>query len=62
MERKDFTLFDLMKRFPNEHSCMVHLFNQKWTLGYHCIKCLSIESKQGKTSYNKRCKSCGYEE
>ena len=62
MAKKDFTLFDLMKRFPDEHSCMVYLFNQKWSLGYHCVQCLSIESKQGKTGYNKRCKSCGYEE
>ncbi len=62
MAQKEFTLFDLMARFPDDESCILQLYHQKWSHGYRCSKCGSLESKQGKTSYNKRCKSCGYEE
>lgn len=62
MAQKDFTLFDLMSRFPDEQSCISHLYDQKWSAGYHCGRCSSKESKQGKTRFNRRCKSCGYEE
>jgi transposase-like protein len=62
MAQKDFTIFDLMERFPDDRSCISHLYDQKWSSGFECAKCDSKKSKQGKTSFNKRCTSCGYEE
>ena len=62
MAKKDFTIFDLMARFPDENSCWCYLSDQKWALGYCCSKCYSTKSKQGKKKHNKRCKDCGYEE
>jgi transposase-like protein len=62
MAKKDFTIFDLMARFPDEKSCIIYLSEQKWASGYCCIKCGSTKNKQGKKKDNKRCKTCGYEE
>ena len=62
MAKKDFTLFDLMQRFPDEQSCVSYLYRLKWSTGFICSKCNSNQSKQGKKKYSKRCKSCGYEE
>jgi len=62
MTQKKFTLFDMMRRFPDDQSCISYLYDQKWSSGYRCCKCGSDESKQGKKRYNRRCKSCGYEE
>lgn len=62
MAKKDFTVFDLMKRFPTEESCMEYLARQKWTTGFCCRVCHGTSSKQGKKKHNKRCKQCGYEE
>lgn len=62
MAKKEFTLFDLMARFPDEQSCVAYLASQKWSGGYKCSTCASIKSKQGKKKYNRRCLSCGYEE
>ena len=62
MAKKDFTLFDLMTRFPDEQSCIAYLSDQKWSVGYVCFKCGNKKSKQGKKQYNRRCVDCGYEE
>jgi transposase-like protein len=62
MAKKEFTLFDLMARFPDEQSCVVHLARQKWSIVYKCLKCGSDKSKQGKKKHNRRCVGCGYEE
>lgn len=62
MAKDDFTLFDLMSRFPNEESCIIYLHEQKWSLGFLCTRCNSQKSKKGKKKYNKRCVSCGYED
>jgi transposase-like protein/predicted RNA-binding Zn-ribbon protein involved in translation (DUF1610 family) len=62
MAKKEFTLFDLMARFPDEQSCVVYLARQKWSIAYKCLKCGSNKSKQGKKKHNRRCVHCGYEE
>jgi transposase-like protein len=62
MAKKEFSLFDLIARFPDEQSCLVYLAAQKWSIGYSCLKCDSRKSKQGKKNHNRRCVQCGYEE
>lgn len=62
MTKEKYTIFDLMKEFPTEESCKNHLYKLKWSKGFTCIKCDSEEFKKGKVSFNKRCKTCGYEE
>lgn len=59
MAKKDFRVFDLMQRFPDEKSCIEYLFSLKWANGFTCSKCKGNESKK---KYSRRCKSCGYEE
>ena len=62
MAKKDFTVFDLMQRFPDDKSCVEYLFSLKWAKGFVCSKCNGIASNQGKKKYARRCKSCSYEE
>ncbi len=62
MAKKDFTVFDLMQRFPDDKSCVEYLFSLKWAKGFVCSKCKYNKSNQGKKKYSRRCKSCGYEE
>ena len=62
MANKSFTIFDFIQRFPDERSCVEHLFSNKWANGFVCLKCDSNAFNQGKNKYSKRCKCCGYEE
>lgn len=59
---KGVTLSEFNNRFQNEEDCKIYLSDLKWSKGFECTKCNCKESYKGNTSFDKRCKACGYEE
>jgi len=49
-------------KFRTNLDCLAHLSELKWNDGYQCKKCGGSSHYKGKKYYNRRCKSCGYEE
>jgi transposase-like protein len=55
-------LFDFMKKFHDNDSCLRYLSERKWANGYKCLKCNKEDSIKGNTAYSLRCKHCKYDE
>ena len=53
---------EFLSKFGTNEQCINFLIEQKWGQGFVCRKCKDTECRSGRTSKNKRCKSCGYEE
>lgn len=50
------------RKFASNTDCYDYLMAKKWGKGFSCSRCGHKEFKKGRTSYNRRCKQCGYEE
>ncbi|GAA5221889.1 hypothetical protein [Membranihabitans marinus] len=54
-------LFDqFIDQYPNDESCLKHLFYEKWEKGFHCIRCNRKKYCGGVKKYDRRCTACGY--
>lgn len=59
---KDISRKKFKEQFGTKESCMLHLAVLKWQNGYSCRKCHSDRYIEGKQSFSRRCKRCGYDE
>ena len=53
---------EFLSKFGTNEQYINFLIEQKWGNGFVCRKCKHTEYRSGRTSKNKRCKSCGHEE
>lgn len=59
---KGITAIEFNKRFSTNEACYQYLYEWKWGKGYSCSRCGSKRGGKGRSSYHKRCISCGYDE
>jgi hypothetical protein len=59
---KEINAIEFNKKFFDNDLCYAYLLEKKWGKGFACSRCNHKEFKKGRTSYNRRCKQCGYEE
>ncbi len=59
---KSLSLFEFMKRYPDNESCLSHLAKLKWSNGYTCPKCQHKKSCAGASPLSKQCTRCRYVE
>lgn len=48
--------------FCTEESCKKYIADTKWSVGYRCRKCGNGTYKKGVNTYDRKCKSCDYNE
>jgi hypothetical protein len=53
---------DFTKDFHTEDECREFLYNMKWKKGFVCSKCGHSKFWKGRTKFNRRCRSCRYDE
>jgi transposase-like protein len=56
------TISSFRRLFGTTEQCRQYLSDLKWQDGYSCKKCNGIEQIKGDCGFDKRCKSCGYNE
>lgn len=49
---------DFLARFSKREECYAHLYYYKWSNGFKCTHCNSIEEHHCSKPYHKRCKNC----
>lgn len=59
--KKELTLNEYMKRFPDEESCFKYLTEKKWPDGFVCPKCGATEAYYLKTQKRYQCKHCKHQ-
>ncbi len=59
---KELSRQEFRERFGSEEQCLEYLAKHKWLLGYECLKCKNKKYSAGRSMFNRRCTSCGYEE
>jgi hypothetical protein len=57
LSRKEFR-----SQFGTSDFCLSFLSDQKWQVGFICLKCKNNQCSKGKQLYNRRCTHCGYDE
>lgn len=62
MKVKKCSLIDFRKEFGTQEDCQLYLVNKKWSSGFKCSKCQSVEFRKGNVGLDRRCKSCGKHE
>ncbi|RFZ82934.1 chromosome partitioning protein ParA [Mucilaginibacter terrenus] len=53
---------EFSKIYPDRETCFKFLAELKWSKGYACRKCSSVQYSNGHLPYSRRCSKCGYEE
>lgn len=60
--KNDFTIQQFRNKFPDNESCLQYLIDQKWGMGFKCVKCEFKDWIKGRQWYYRRCKNCRYDE
>jgi len=55
------TIFEFQEKFPDEHSCLLHLAEIKWANGYSCDRCSHTKYCKGNTELTRQCTKCHYQ-
>lgn len=55
------TLLEFHEKFPDDHSCLLHLASIKWANGYSCEKCNNTKYCKGNKELNRQCTKCHYQ-
>ena len=60
--RTSMSIIYFRKQFKTEEDCINYLIEQKWGIGYKCIKCGNDKYGKGRQWFYRRYNSCGYDE
>jgi len=60
-KQPELNLVQFIDEYGTEEKCLDHLFKHKWSTGYVCEKCGSVEYYQIKTRGTYECKHCHYQ-